>query len=229
MSSDSRAVLWDLDGTLVDSAGFHWQSWREAMQDAGVEITHEQFIESFGKRNDRILRGWLGPSAGEERIAQVGDDKEVRYRALVRARGLSALPGAAEWVERLHAERWKQAVCSSAPRKNIEVVLDVLGLTRYFDTTVAAEDVTHGKPDPEVFLLGAERLCVPASRCIVVEDAPAGVEAARRAGMHSVGVGPKHDGLPADIAVGSLANLAPDSLPGLLARRIDRLHSDLES
>src|SRR5512138_3805583 len=98
MSSDSvRAALWDLDGTLVDSAEFHWRSWREAMERAGRPITYEEFVESFGKRNDLILRGWLGSQTSENRIAEVGDGKEESYRALVREHGLAPLPGAAEW------------------------------------------------------------------------------------------------------------------------------------
>ena len=104
---------------------------------------------------------------------------------------LKPLPGVMEWVGRLRQQGWRQAVASSAPRKNIEVVLEVIGMAGFFDALVSAEDVTAGKPDPQVFQKGAERLGMPASRCIVVEDAVPGVEAARRAGMRCIGVSRK--------------------------------------
>lgn len=211
----SRAVLWDLDGTLVDSGELHWVAWRDAMAAEGVTITREMFEATFGWKNDPILRRWLGDDAGEARKAAIADGKERAYRAALRAQGLEPLPGAREWVERLHATGWRQSICSSAPRANIEAVLEVTGLGHDFEVVIAAEDVTLGKPDPQVFLLGAERLGVPPSRAIVVEDAAAGVEAARRAGMKSIGVNAKV-ALEADIAVRSLVELTDASWASLL-------------
>lgn len=118
-------------------------------------------------------------------------------------------------MTRLHEAGWKQAVASSAPRANVGVMLRVLNLDRWFDGTVAAEDVTTGKPDPEVFLAAAFRLHVPPSHCIVVEDAAAGIEAARRAGMRSIAVS-RTWRLDADLFVKSLADLAPDAFDSLL-------------
>ncbi|MGH9673162.1 MAG: HAD family hydrolase, partial [Bryobacteraceae bacterium] len=99
----------------------------------------------------------------------MGDDKEYRYRVLVRREGLTPLPGAAEWVSRLHAEGWRQAIASSAPRANLDAVVEALDLRRFFEVSVAAEDVTKGKPDPEVFLTAAARLGAPVGASIVVE------------------------------------------------------------
>ena len=161
----------------MDSQAFHWRAWQEAMAADGTPVTEAQFLASFGQRNDAILRVWLGDGAAAERIRRVGDDKEAVYRRLVAEEGTAALPGAAEWVRRLHAEGWRQAIASSAPRANVEVVVRVLGLERYFGASVAAEDVRHGKPAPDVFLAAAGRLAVPAERCIVVEDAEQGIEA----------------------------------------------------
>jgi beta-phosphoglucomutase len=211
-----RAVLWDMDGTLVDSEEFHWLSWRDTMAAEGVPITRDQFVLTFGQRNDSILPHWLGTDASADRIQRVGDAKEVEYRRLVRESGLAPLPGAAEWVRRLHQENWRQAVASSAPRANLDVVLEVIGLAGYFQAIVSAEDVTRGKPDPQVFLTAASRLGALPSECIVVEDAVAGVEAARRGGMRSIGVNRKGS-LQADIAVSSLTDLAPDAFEKLLA------------
>jgi len=209
-------VLWDLDGTLVDSEQQHWLAWRDTMATEGVTLTFEQFRATFGWRNDAILRTWIGPDIDDQRIARIGDTKEELYRELVRRNPMAPLPGAAHWVRRLHTEGWSQAVASSAPRLNIDVVLEVIGLAGQFQASASAEDVAHGKPDPQVFLLAATRLQVPPARAIVVEDAAAGIEAARRAGMRSIGV--RRDGvqLPADIAVASLADLPPDAFTSLI-------------
>ncbi len=212
------AVLWDLDGTLVDSEEYHWRAWREAMSREGIPITREQFLASFGQRNDAILPQWLGSDASAGRVQRVGDAKEGDYRRLVRRGGLSPLPGAAEWVKRLEEEGWRQAIASSAPRLNVDVVLEVLGLGLYFQAIVSAEDVQQGKPHPDVFLVAASRLGVPASQCVVVEDAAAGVEAAGRAGMRSIGVSRAGAPLAADLAVSSLEALPADAFRSLLGR-----------
>lgn len=210
-------VLWDLDGTLVDSADLHWRAWRETLEREGVPISHAQFLDSFGQKNDRILARWLGPGTPRERISRIDSAKEAEYRRLVRTVGLAGLPGAADWIRRLRAGGWKQAIASSAPRENVAVMLDALGVGREFEAMAAAEDVTAGKPDPQVFLVAAGKLGLPPERCVVVEDAPVGVEAARRAGMRCIGVS-RGASLPADLAVESLADLPLDAFDRLLAR-----------
>lgn len=209
-------MLWDLDGTLVDSADYHWRAWREVMRGEGVELTYEQFLGSFGQKNDRILTTWLGSDVTEETIRRVGDAKEALYRQLAVIDGLVPLPGAAEWVERLHAAGWRQAIASSAPAENVRVMLRVLDLERYFDAIVSAEDVTAGKPDPQVFLAAAAKLQVPPNACVVVEDAAAGVEAAKRAGMKCVGVS-RTSPLRSDVFVQSLAELPEDTFDSLIS------------
>jgi len=209
-----RAVLWDLDGTLVDSEELHWLSWRDTMRPEGVELTYAQFLASFGQRNDRIIPVWLGADVDAARVQRIGEEKEAEYRRLAEAHGLTPLPGAREWLAALRAGGWKQAIASSAPLVNVEMMLRVAGLEGCLDAIVSAEDVTMGKPDPQVFFEAAARLQVPPLRCIVVEDAAAGVEGARRAGMRSVGV--TRDGLlDADVFVRSLADLPPDAFERL--------------
>jgi HAD superfamily hydrolase (TIGR01509 family) len=215
MTTPLRAVLWDLDGTLVDSADLHWQSWRDTLAAEGHRITHRQFLETFGQKNDRILPGWLGEDTPLARIRRVGDAKEAEYRRLVEVHGVTPLPGAAAWIRRLHAAGWKQAIASSAPKANVVVMLRVLGVDSALDAIVAAEDVTRGKPDPEVFLAAAAAVGAPSQRCVVVEDAAAGVEAARRAGMKVIGV--NHEmSLAADVVVASLEGLSPDAFDRLV-------------
>jgi beta-phosphoglucomutase len=211
------AVLWDMDGTLVDSEEYHWLSWRDTMALEGVAITHDQFLKTFGQRNDSILPQWLAAGTSAEHLQWVGDSKEELYRKLVHEGDLKPLPGVMEWVRRLREQGWRQAVASSAPRKNIEAVLEVLGMAGFFDALVSAEDVTAGKPDPQVFQKGAERLGMPASRCIVVEDAVPGVEAARRAGMRCIGVSRKGLLTGADVVVRSLVDLPESAFEDLAA------------
>jgi beta-phosphoglucomutase len=211
-----KAVLWDLDGTLVDSAEFHWRAWRDVMAEEGLPITHDQFAHSFGKRNDLILSGWLGEDADPERMHRLSEVKEARFRALVQTHGIEPLPGVRAWVTRLHAEGWMQAIATSAPRANLETMVDALKMRRSFGASVAAEDVTHGKPDPEVFLVAAQRLGAEPRGSIVVEDAPTGIEAGRRAGMRTVGVSLLHVLPDADVYVGTLPELPADTFERLL-------------
>lgn len=214
MTRRPRAVLWDLDGTIADSKDFHWRAWRNTMGAAGVEITHQQFLHSFGQRNDAILGAWL-PGASAERVTRLGDEKETRFRRLVAAGPLHPMPGAIQWIERLAREGWLQAIASSAPRANVDAMVRVLQLGRTMGALVSAEDVHRGKPDPEVFLVSAARLGIAPERSIVVEDAAAGIEAARRGGMRSIGVGGA-ELRAADVAVTSLADLPSDAFERLV-------------
>jgi beta-phosphoglucomutase len=212
-----RAVLWDMDGTLIDSEEYHFESWVDALRAEGRTVTREQFQSTFGSKNDRILRRWFGDDTDPGWIARVGDAKEEDYRNMVRTRGLEPLPGAAAHVRTLHAAGWPQAIASSAPRANIEVALDVLGWRPYFGAIASGDDVRAGKPDPEIFLVAASRLRVPPERSVVVEDAAAGVEAARRGGMRCIGVGAAATAAKPDLAVPSLDLLPADAFERLLA------------
>ncbi len=205
-----------MDGTLLDSAEYHWLAWRETMAGEGMALTYERFVASFGQRNDTILRGWLGDDVAPTTIARISDAKEARYRELVRERGVALLPGVAHWLERLRQAGWRQAIASAAPRLNVEAILAALAIEPFFDAITSAEDVQRGKPDPQVFLLAAERVAVPPARCVVVEDAPAGIEGAWRGGMRAIGVRTSHAGLTADLAVDTLAELPDDAFDRLI-------------
>jgi len=211
-----KAVLWDMDGTLVNSEELHWIAWRNTMAKEGIVITREQFLSTFGQRNDSIIPAWLGSAVSAERIERIGQAKEELYRDLVQRVGIAPESGVATWLDRLHKHGWQQAIASAAPRANIDAVLEALSATRVFQGIVSAEDVHRGKPDPEVYLLAASRVDVPAERCIVVEDAAAGIEGARRARMRSIGISHKGKDLHADVVVKSLEQLEPDAFERLL-------------
>ena len=212
-----RAVLWDMDGTLLDSAEFHWLSWREVMAAEGREMSHEHFLTTFGRRNDAILRGLFGDDFPDAEVVRIAAAKEERYRALALAGNVEPLPGVRAWLARLRGDGWRQAIASSAPHLNIAAIAEALGIVEMFGAVVGDEDVRHGKPDPEVYLTAAARLGVAPARCVVVEDAAAGIEGARRAGMRSIAVGPDHADHGADLAVAMLDLLPADAFNRLVA------------
>jgi len=218
----SKAVLWDMDCTLVDSEEPHWIAWRDTMTKEGIAITREQFLSTFGQRNDSIVPTWLGSAATVERIERIGQAKEELYRHLVRRVGIAPESGVATWLDRLHKHGWQQAIASAAPRANVDAVMEALSVRHVFQGIVSAEDVHRGKPDPEVYLLAASRVGVPAERCIVVEDAGAGIEGARRAGMRSIGISHNGKDLRADVVVESLDLVEPDAFDRLLNHRESR-------
>jgi beta-phosphoglucomutase len=216
MTTAERAVLWDVDGTLVDSAAYHFLTWREALAREQFELTRERFDEYFGQRNDTILRAYFGASLPDAEIARIADAKESLYREMIRDRGIEPLPGVRHWLERLHTDGWLQCVASSAPRANLEAIMAALGIAKYFAAVASAEEVTRGKPHPDIFLAAAGKVSVAPRRAVVVEDAPAGLEGARRAGCHTIGVLTTHVMLEADIVVKTLAELSHDAFDKLV-------------
>ena len=211
-----RAVLWDMDGVLVDSADYHYEAWRQAMQREGRQLTHTDFKRTFGQRNDTVLRDMLDPHISDADIQRIADFKEATYRTLVRERGIAPLPGVLHWLSVLQDAGWKQAVASAAPRANVDAIVEAMNITHFFDALTSAEDVTRGKPDPQVYLVAASRVGASPAQSIVIEDAPAGVEGAKRAGMKRIGVRSSHGELEADIVVDSLEALSHDAFDRLL-------------
>jgi beta-phosphoglucomutase family hydrolase len=219
MDEPPFAVVWDMDGVLVDSAPYHFRAWQEVFAAEGISFDQEAFRRTFGQRNDTIIADVLGPDIPPARVAAIGAAKEARYRSLIAREGISPLPGASDWIRRLHERGIPQAIASSAPRANIEAVLKALAWETFFEAIVSAEDVAQGKPDPASFLIAAQRLGMPPDRCIVIEDAPAGIEAARRAGMRCIALStshPPHALSGADRVIPTLEILPPDALDRLL-------------
>lgn len=216
MNDIRGAVLWDVDGTMIDSLELHWLSWQDVLAQENFVLSYPRFLETFGQRNDTILKSYFGPDISPEAIDRITDGKEECYRGLIVSHGIQLLPGVEEWLGRLEKMGWKQAIASSAPRKNVEVIIEYFGLEKTFQAVVTAQDVTVGKPDPQVFLTAASRLGIAPERCIVVEDAPAGVEGARRAGMRCIGVTNTHAQLEADRVVDRLDSLQLDVFEQLL-------------
>ncbi len=208
MSNNMRAVIWDLDGVILDSADEHRRAWRRLAQDEGVVFTDEDFWATFGKRNDDIIPLYWNITSTEQ-IQELANRKEVYFRAFI-CETAAFLPGAEELMRALHKAGFAQALASSTPVENIQLISELLGLERYLSVLLSGETVEHGKPAPDIFLRAAQELHMPASSCVVIEDAVAGVEAARRAGMVCIAVAGSRDlpGLrPADLVVRDLTEV----------------------
>lgn len=181
-----RGVLWDMDGVLVDTGEFHYLAWKKVLPEYGIPISREVFQSTFGMNNEGVLTALLGYTPEPELLAEISERKEHYFRLAIRGRA-QLLPGVARWLERLRQMGSRQAIASSAPRANIDALVEELNLRPYFQAIVSGVDLPS-KPDPSVFLRAADMIGVPPEDCIVVEDSVAGVEAARRAGMACIAV-----------------------------------------
>jgi beta-phosphoglucomutase len=220
--NEKLAVIFDMDGVLVDSYQAHYQSWQRAVATVGRTMSLEQFNATFGRTSREIIAAlWPDAVASEADIARLDALKEAAYREILAA-DFPPMPGVKELLESLRAAGFALAIGSSGPPENVALVLERLGGRAIFDAVVDGMDVSRGKPDPQVFLLAAQRLGVPPGRCVVVEDAPIGIAAAKAAGMASVGLvstGRTRQALAAaDLVVDSLAELSPAIFRELLQR-----------
>jgi beta-phosphoglucomutase len=212
MLETMRAALFDLDGVIVDTAKYHYVAWRELAQGLGFDLSEAQNEQLKGVSRAESLELILkmgGVTLDEEQKERLGEAKNQRYVELVRGMGPDEiLEGASEYLTRLRQRGVKIALGSAS--KNAELVLQGLGIRDRFDVVVDGTKVKKSKPDPEVFLLGAEGLGVAPGECVVFEDAAAGVEAAKAAGMAAVGIG-RAENLPrADLVVPGLYALLRD-------------------
>jgi beta-phosphoglucomutase len=214
-----RAVLFDMDGVLVDSYEAHLESWRILAAEQGLPLAEADFGRTFGRVSREVIVELWPQRAGE--AAAFDARKEWCFRHLIDQR-FPAIEGAADLVRALHGAGWKLAVASSGPPENVELVLSRLGAGECFEAVVTGRDVARGKPDPEVFVTAAARLGVPATRCVVIEDAPLGVAAAHAGGMQAIALlstgrqaADFRDERP-ELMVSSLADLDPERLARLL-------------
>lgn len=213
-------VIFDWDGVVIDSSECHERSWTLLANEVTKPLPEGHFKAGFGKKNQEIIPDILGWSHDPAEIARLGERKEELYRALVVEHGVRILPGARELLSALRAAGIPRSIGSSTPRANLDAIFAATGLDQLFDAVVSGDDVSNGKPAPDVFLLAASRLSLPPARCVVIEDAHVGIEAAHRAGMKVLAVATTNslsDLTRADAAVASLETVTPDFLRHLLA------------
>ncbi|UTA70263.1 beta-phosphoglucomutase [Emticicia sp. 21SJ11W-3] len=204
-----KAFLFDLDGVIVDTAIYHYQAWRQMANDLGFDITEEfnEKLKGISRMEslDIILQhGHLQLS--EERKNELATRKNENYLQLVsKMTPADILPGVTDFFTQLKKNNIKTALGSVS--KNAGLILERIGMLNDFDAIIDGNKIAKGKPDPEVFLKGAEELGVSPAECLVFEDAVAGVEAAKAGGMKAVGIGKKEVLTKADIVVENLAGV----------------------
>lgn len=182
------AVIFDMDGVLIDSNPFHLRIWGAFLRAHGVPFNPDTLgAEIFGQRDDKALRMFFGEDLSEEQSFLWSEELERNFREAFAAHA-RPLPGVAKLIEECHAQGIPMAVASSAMKKNVDFVVDALQLRGYFQAVVSGDEVSHPKPDPEIYLDAAAHLGVQPSRTVAFEDSPIGIEAVLRAGMKCVAI-----------------------------------------
>lgn len=213
-----HGIIWDMDGVLVDTGEEHYLSWAEALAPAGIPFSRELFRAIFGMNNQGSLEYLTGRKPEPAFVARISEQKEILFRELMRGRA-RPLPGVLHWLERFRQLGYQQAIATSAPHANIDVLIDELQIRPYFEAIVSGFDLP-AKPDPAVFLKAATQLGLEPGDCVVIEDSIAGVQGARRAGMKCIAVAttnPAERLSSADLVLNSLEELDEDALKKLFA------------
>jgi HAD superfamily hydrolase (TIGR01509 family) len=179
-------ILWDMDGVLVDTGELHFLTWKSTLALYGIPFERAFFDRTFGMNNWGVLEELFGELPEKAWCEKFICQKEAAFRDQVRG-SVTALPGVVAVLNRFHQQGLKQAIATSAPEENMRLILSELGLAAFFDAAISAAN-WPGKPNPMVFLEAAKALCLPPERCLVFEDAIAGIEAAHRAGMPCIAI-----------------------------------------
>jgi beta-phosphoglucomutase len=211
-------VIFDLDGVLVDTGWAHKQSWYDLAEKEGFDMSDDFFYKTFGMRNDQIIPMFTGQGTSSEEVERLSQWKEERYRELI-VENLILPPGVGELLDDLKRSGFLMAVGSSAPKANLDLVLESVKIRDCFKACVTGEEVVEGKPAPETFVKAAQKLGLPSDCCVVVEDAVQGVEAGKAAGMSVVAVTTTRDRSAlsaADIIVDGLGELKAKDFAKLL-------------
>ncbi|RZJ79696.1 MAG: beta-phosphoglucomutase [Flavobacterium sp.] len=215
--STITACIFDLDGVIVDTAVYHYQAWRRLANELGFDFTEEQNEELKGIsriESLNIILNWGNVQKSEEEMHTLATKKNNWYVEMItKMTPKEILPGAKEFLELVKANGYATALGSAS--KNSETILKQIGLFDHFDVLVDGNKVTKSKPDPAVFLVGAEELGVEPSACVVFEDAIAGVQAALAGGMKAVGIGNAETLKDADLVVAGLHQMTIEKLKNL--------------
>ncbi|MFL2451786.1 MAG: HAD family hydrolase [Verrucomicrobiales bacterium] len=218
MPNHPIGVIFDWDGVIIDSHNQHELSWQRLAKEYNKDLPNNFFKETFGMRNESIIpkffNNWIDTNNNKE-VKILADRKEEIYRQIITQNGITPLEGVKELLASLKSQKIRCSIGSSTPIKNIERVINIIGLSDYFDAITAAEDVSNGKPDPEVFLKASKKIGIAPENCIVFEDAHVGIQAAIAAGMKVVAVATTHgiDQLSkAHLAVESLEKIKVEGL-----------------
>jgi beta-phosphoglucomutase family hydrolase len=208
------AVIWDMDGVLIDTYAFHYQAWSTVLEDYQIAFSQKTFQRIFGLKNDRAIKMLLGEGVSLEQMLAIEEKKEAAFRQMIQHQ-VQLLPGVMDWLEGLQHQGVLQAVATSAPPENVNALMAETHIQHYFATIISASEMP-GKPDPAVFLEAATRLKVTPQYCLVIEDSVAGLHAAKRAGMKCIAVtttNPPERLTSANQVVENLTQLSVESFP----------------
>ncbi len=179
-----KAVIFDMDGTMVDNMFIHHRAWQKSLKQLGLDFTLEEVRQKIHGVNHEILERLFGDRfTYEERVA-ISNEKESNYRAIY-APEIKPIEGLLDWFEVLHQANIPMAIATAAPPENAHFLLDQLNIRHYFQAVFHAADVQHGKPHPEIFLKAAAALSIAPEHCLVFEDSPTGAGASYAAGCRS--------------------------------------------
>ena len=215
-----KGVIFDLDGVLIDSGWAHKQSWYDLAEKEGYQMSDEFFYSTFGMQNYQILPMLAGKELSNEKMNEMSDWKEQRYRDIF-SESIELSAGAEALFNELRKGGFALAIGSSTPKANLDFVMEKLDLEKYFDVVVSKEDVTNGKPAPDTFLTAAQKLALKPENCIVIEDSLPGIEAGKNAGMSVIALTTTRDRtelIEADIVVDGLIELKVNDFTGLLKK-----------
>ena len=182
-----KAVLWDMNGVIANTKQFYIAAWRETFAKRKLKPAKGDFDRLFGARNDLVARKFLGEGLPEEDIKIIAQEKEANFRRMIKG-NIKVLPGVIKLLNTLKKGKFKLALASSAPRESIDLVNKELNTGLYFDCIVSGEETANNKPDPQIYLLAAEKLGAQPEDCIVIEDSPFGIKAAKAAGMRCLAI-----------------------------------------
>ncbi|RJQ38972.1 MAG: HAD family phosphatase [Dehalococcoidia bacterium] len=218
--ANSRAVIWDMDGVICDSGDCHHLAWNRVMARWGIAVSEEVFRSGFGTRTDAFIRCLVGDMVPEAHIQKIALFKERFFRRIARGH-IEPLPGVVPLLGSLRSAGYRMALASSAPLANIRLTIHELDITVFFEAVVSGDDVTDGKPSPQIFRLAAQKLGVYPRDCLVIEDAAVGVTAAHRAGMAALAVtntlSARQLGM-AEKVVGSLTDVNLDDIEAIFEK-----------
>ena len=215
---ENYCVIFDMDGVLADTGPIHYESWVKLAKQIKVKFSKKFFNITFGRQSISITRELVGPKIKQEVVEKWANLKERYYREMVKDE-LKPLPGTLVLIKALHARNFKLAVGSSGPPENVDLLLSTLSIKDYFDVIITAAEVKNGKPAPDVFLIAAEKLNIKVDNCLVIEDAPVGITAARKAGMKVIALRTTHcnvELLDADMVVQDLSSVSINDILKLL-------------
>jgi HAD superfamily hydrolase (TIGR01509 family) len=213
-----EAVIWDMDGVLLDSGASHYKAMRATLEKYKIKVYEERLLRTFGMTNQQNIQFMVDQPISKELTDRISREKDILFQRIIKDKAVF-LPGVKKWIEAFRQNGIPQALASSGSPGNINAVLTALAAETYFDEIVSG-DGQPSKPDPFVFLKTADRLGIVPLNCLVIEDAVAGVQAAKAAGMKCIAVtttNPAEKLADADVVLDNLAELMTDHIQGLFS------------